>query len=126
VVGTSSKSTTIFFTQDSFTLKCFSPDVSQTKEKESDTHPFTKLNYVCENGAKPLAEQYEQYCECGCKDATEKKNEAYRKMTQRCRTCAMVEEYRQLRRQEKGINRYHKRQYKNNLLEEIEHSRLKK
>jgi hypothetical protein len=36
----------------------------------------------------------------------------------------MVEEYRQFRRQEKRIHRYHKRQNKNNLLEEIEHSRL--
>jgi hypothetical protein len=36
-----------------------------------------------------------------CKDATNKKNEAYKQMTQRCRTRASVEKYRQLRRKKK-------------------------
>jgi hypothetical protein len=46
-----------------------------------------------------------------CKDATNKKNEAYKRMTQRCETRTTVEKYRQLRREEKRIHRYHKRQF---------------
>jgi hypothetical protein len=59
-----------------------------------------------------------------CKDATNKKNEAYKRMTQRCITRASVEKYRQLRREEKRIHRYYKRQFENNLVEEIEYFRL--
>jgi hypothetical protein len=46
-----------------------------------------------------------------CKDVTNKKNEAYKRMTQRCRTRSSAEKYRQLRREEKRIHRYHKRQF---------------
>jgi hypothetical protein len=55
--------------------------------------------------------RYEGWYNKECKDATNKKNEAYKRMTQKCRTRASVEKYRQLRREEKRIHRYHKRQF---------------
>lgn len=57
-------------------------------------------------------------------DATNKKNKAYTRMTQRCRTRATIETYRQLRQEEKRIHGCPKRQFENSLVVEIKHFRL--
>ncbi|XP_073979057.1 uncharacterized protein [Rhodnius prolixus] len=59
-----------------------------------------------------------------CRSATDKKNEAYRKMIQRTRTRALVEGYRRLRREEKRIHQRTKRAWENKKLETIENLRF--